>query len=74
MDANSASNREISPFVTPTKRPISPLKKQKKDGIKVGQVEPKTIDLALEPVKHIFIKNLDIHIYYKIRTVYRIAN
>ena len=60
MDTNSPSNRETSPFVAPTRRPITPLKKQKKDGTKFDQVDPKTIDLALEPVKQIFIKNPDI--------------
>ena len=47
-----------SPFVATTRRPITPFKKHKKDGTKVDQLDPKTIDLALEPVKQIFIKNI----------------
>ena len=38
------------------------LKEQKKERTKVGQVDPKTIDLALELVKHIFVKNPNIYI------------
>ena len=63
MDANSSLNREaLYPFVAPTRRTIISLKRQKKEGTKVDQADPKTINLALEPVKHIFIKNPDIYI------------
>lgn len=62
MDANSPSNREISPFVASTRQSITSLRKQKKDGPKADQDDPKTIDLALEPVKQIFMKNPDIYI------------
>ena len=62
MDTNSPSNRETSPFVAPTRRTIIPLRKQKKEGTKADQTDPKTIDLALELVKHFFVKNPDIYI------------
>ena len=54
INASSLSNREASPFVAPTRRTITPLKKQKKEGTKADQADPKTIDLALEPVKHFY--------------------
>ena len=62
MDASSPSKKEASPFVAPTRRTIIPLRKQKKEGTKADQTDPKTIDLALEPVKHFFVKNPDIYI------------
>ena len=68
MDASSHSNmghishHKASPFVAPTKRSIIPLKKQKEEGIKADQTDHKSIDLALEPLKHFFAKIPDIYI------------
>ena len=62
MDASSHSNMEASPFVAPTKRNIILLKKQKEEGIKADQTDHKSIDLALEPLKHFFAKIPDIYI------------
>ena len=57
------SQREVSPFVAPTRRTIIPLKKQKKEGTEADLGWPnQTIDLALESVKHFFVKNPDIYI------------
>ena len=55
--------REASPFVAPTRRTIIPHKKQKKGRIEADLGWPnQTIDLALETVKHFFVKNPDIYI------------
>ena len=59
MDASSHSNMEASPFVATTKRSIVPLKKQKEEGIKTDH---KTIDLALEALKHFFVNIPDTYI------------
>ena len=54
---------EASPFVAPTRRTIIPLKKQKKEGTEADLGWPnQAIDLALESVKHFFVKNPDIYI------------
>ena len=61
MDASFPSNREATFFVAPTRQAIIPLKKQKKEGTKADQADPKIIDLALEPV-NLFVKNPSIYI------------
>ena len=61
-DASFPSHREATLFVAPTRRPTTPLKKQKKKETKAHQPDSKTIDLALEPVKHFSVKNPDIYI------------
>ncbi|KAK1131838.1 hypothetical protein K0M31_015989 [Melipona bicolor] len=59
----SLNEKKASPFVTtsPIRRTVTLRKKQKKDGTKDDQIDPETIDLAIEPVKRIFIKNPDIY-------------
>ena len=59
MDASSHSNIEASPFVATTKRSTILLKKQKEEGIKTDH---KTIDLALEALKHFFVNIPDTYI------------
>ena len=58
-DSFSPLNRVASHFVVPTRRTITRLQKQKEEGTWAAQAE--TIDLTLEPVKHIFVKNPDIY-------------